>query len=115
MKNSTNLEVQDFLKKLETQNPEKYEILQKAREVVFKTQPKSAERVMYGGIMFTGDEDWGGLFVSKNHVSFEFSQGFSFNDPNLLLEGMGKFRRHLKITSLDDIEAKQVEFFVEQV
>ena len=37
------------------------------------------------------------------------------NDPKKLLEGTGKFRRHLKIRSLSDIKDKKVEFFVKQI
>ena len=35
-------------------------------------------------------------------------------DPNKLLEGSGKFRRHLKIKSKEDISNKDVDFFVKQ-
>ncbi len=35
-------------------------------------------------------------------------------EPGGLLEGNGKFRRHLKIRSFDDVEDKQVESFVRQ-
>ena len=65
--------------------------------------------------MFTLDgRDYGGTFVSKHHVSFEFSRGYSLDDPDGLLEGTGKYRRHLKIRELSDIEDKSVKFFVKQ-
>jgi len=70
--------------------------------------------MMYGGIMFSLEDDFGGLFVRKNHVSFEFGSGVTMDDPDNILEGIGKFRRHLKIRSLADIKDKKVEFFVEQ-
>lgn len=47
-------------------------------------------------------------------VSFEFGSGAYMNDPHKILEGTGKFRRHLKIRSLTDIEDKKVDFFVKQ-
>lgn len=90
-------------------------ILQKLREIVFENYPQVNERMMYGGILFSLDDDFGGLFVSKNHVSFEFGNGYMMKDPNKLLEGTGKYRRHLKISTLSDIEKKKVEFFVKQV
>ncbi len=70
---------------------------------------------MYGGIMFSLDGDLGGLFVRKNHISFEFTEGFLMNDPKGMLEGKGKYRRHLKIRTLADIANKDVEFFVKQL
>ena len=36
------------------------------------------------------------------------------NDPNGLLEGKGKYRRHLKFKTLDDIQAKSLVYFVKQ-
>jgi hypothetical protein len=72
------------------------------------------ESMMYGGIMFSLDEDFGGIFVRKNHISFEFGNGYTMKDPDKLLEGTGKFRRHLKIIAFSDIEDKKVEFFVRQ-
>ena len=35
-------------------------------------------------------------------------------DPKKLLEGTGKFRRHLKIKSFEDVSDKEVAFFVKQ-
>ena len=64
--------------------------------------------------MFACEKDWGGVFVSKNHVSFEFTEGFMMNDPDRFLEGTGKKRRHLKISSISDISDKKVDFFVKQ-
>lgn len=37
---------------------------------------------MYGGIMFSPGDDFGGLFVYKNHVSFEFGNGAKFVAPH---------------------------------
>lgn len=115
MKKSKNEQVQKFLEEIMMIDSGKFEILQKLREVVFSNHAKVNERIMYGGIMFSLDkDDFGGLFVRKNHISFEFSSGAFMNDPYKMLEGTGKFRRHLKIRSLADLEDKKVDFFVKQ-
>ncbi len=114
MKNSKDKRVQQLLRDFEALGTEKYAIIQRLRKIVFATYPRVSERVMYGGIMFSLDEDFGGVFVNKHHVSFEFGNGFRMSDPKNFLEGKGKFRRHLKIRSMTDIEAKEVEFFVNQ-
>ena len=115
MRKSNNTKVQTFLNEVECFDSQKHTILQKSREIVFAENKNVTERIMYGGIMFTSSKDFGGIFVSKNHVSFEFSQGFQFNDPQSLLEGTGKFRRHLKLKSVADISEKNLSFFVKQV
>lgn len=112
---SKNDRVQVFLNDLQDSAPEKHELIQALRILVFKAHPKTTERIMYGGIMFSLGDDFGGIFPYKDHVSFEFSQGFKMKDPNKLLEGKGKFRRHLKLHSLEEVETKKASFFVEQV
>ncbi len=115
MKNSKNESVQTFLEETNILNGEQFNTLQELRKIVFRIYPKTNERMMYGGIMFSLDEDFGGIFTRKNHISFEFGSGYKMEDPNNFLEGSGKFRRHLKIKSFSDIEDKTVDFFVKQV
>ncbi len=112
---SKNIDVQAFLNDIETVDKQKYLLLNKLRQIVFEHYDEIGERMMYGGIMFSLDGDLGGLFVRKNHISFEFAEGFLMNDPRNMLEGKGKYRRHLKIRTLADIANKDVEFFVKQL
>jgi hypothetical protein len=107
--------VQYFLDELEAFDPEKFAIISRLRRIVFVHFPDVNERIIYGGIMFSLKDDFGGLFAYKHHVSFEFSNGYKMHDPEKMLEGKGKFRRHLKIRLLEDIDAKKTEFFVQQI
>ncbi len=94
--------------------PQKAAIVQQVRKLVFSVLPTVSERVMYGGIMFSLKKDFGGVFVYKNHVSVEFTKGVHMRDPEHFLEGGGKFRRHIKLLSIEDIEAKQLASFIRQ-
>lgn len=112
---SKNEKVQNFLDEILIIDAEKHNFLIEMRDIIFNIYPETNERIMYGGIMFSlNSEDFGGLFVRKNHISFEFSKGFEMKDPNRFLEGSGKFRRHLKIRSKEDIKNKEIAFFVKQ-
>lgn len=111
---SKNKEVQVFIDKLGKTDPVKHQIIEVSRKLVFENFPNATERMMYGGILFSLEEDFGGVFAYKNHVSFEFSIGFKFNDPEKLLEGNGKYRRHVKIKYLDEVKTKKLDFFVKQ-
>ena len=93
----------------------KHLILEGIRKIFFEQYPKVEEHMMYGGILFKLDEDVAGVFVYKNHVSLEFSYGFKFEDPNNMLEGGGKYRRHLKLNSVDDLQLKNLDYFVKQI
>ena len=114
MKKSKNEKVQKFLYDIESIDAEKLRILQELRDIILIQYPEVNERMVYGGIMFSHKDDFGGLFVRKQHISFEFSNGFAMKDPKKLLEGTGKYRRHLKIRSLAGIKDKEVDFFVKQ-
>lgn len=113
---SESKEVQDFLEEILATDEEKSSILKELREMVFTNFEETNEKIMYGGIMFSNqrDENWGGIFAYKNHVSFEFTEGFKLQDPNNILDGAGKKRRHIKIKSLADIEEKKVESFIKE-
>ena len=73
----------------------------------------------YGGEVLAHDPDSdkkfvGGIYVYKDHVSLEFSQGASFDDPDARLEGKGKNRRHLKLMTVEDVMGKGAEEFLKQ-
>ncbi|MGL4759359.1 MAG: DUF1801 domain-containing protein [Patescibacteria group bacterium] len=111
---SNDQKVEQFLKDLAISDDSKSGIIEVIRFIIFENYPLVKERIMYGGIMFSNENDFGGVFVSKKHVSFEFGNGYLFNDKNQYLEGTGQFRRHLKFTSLTDIEDKNFVNFLQQ-
>ncbi|MCF7797358.1 MAG: DUF1801 domain-containing protein [Lentisphaeria bacterium] len=115
MKKPENVAVQKFLDEIELIDAEKADALIGIREIILNHFPKTDERIMYGGIVFfLDDEMYSGLFLNKKHVTLEFSRGFLMEDPNRVLEGKGKYRRHLKILTKDDVLSKGVSFFVKQ-
>jgi len=114
MEKSVDKGVQEFIDKTGASDPIRHQILLELRKIVFENFPDVKERMMYGGILFSLDDDFGGVFVYKNHVSFEFGNGFLFQDPEKLLEGNGKYRRHVKIKYLDEVKTKKLDFFVKQ-
>ncbi len=73
----------------------------------------------YGGQVFVPDASdpktfVGGVFAYKGHVSVEFSDGATFDDPVARLEGKGKARRHLKLHAVRDIEDKDLAGYIRQ-
>lgn len=87
------------------------------KEIVEQIAPDVRFVPKYGGEVLAPypDDDKkfvGGIFAYKDHVSLEFSEGASFDDPDGRLEGKGKNRRHLKFTAAEDVEAKGAEGFL---
>lgn len=89
------------------------------KKIVNEIAPDARYVSKYGGeVMVPGFGDdkqfVGGIFGYSEHVSLEFSEGASFNDPDGPLEGKGKNRRHLKFQTLKDVEAKDARSFLTQ-
>lgn len=89
------------------------------KELVDQLAPDVRYVTKYGGEVFCVDTHddkafVGGIFTNKAHVSLEFSQGALFDDPAAQLEGTGKHRRHLKLRTVDDVDAKGVKALLKQ-
>ncbi len=109
-----NNQIDKFLEEIKGQDFGKYEVLTRLRDIVLEVYPSVSETFKYGGIMFSLKDDFGGLFVSKNHVSFEFTYGYKLASE-LKLEGNGKYRRHLKINTLNDTVVENVRVLLRQI
>ncbi len=107
--------VEQFITDTKDIDAEKGEIVLALRALVHDLTKTVDESIKYGGIVFTEEgELLSGIFVYKKHISLEFSFGAELNDPNVLLEGKGKLRRHLKFTSKQDLETKMPLFYIKQ-
>ncbi|PKM42245.1 MAG: hypothetical protein CVV05_19090 [Gammaproteobacteria bacterium HGW-Gammaproteobacteria-1] len=92
--------------------PAMYAIAERARRTIHAAVPDTTERVMYGGFMFAAPQDFCGVFVYAQHVSVEFGAGAELDDPLGVLEGKGKFRRHIKLRTVEDIKARHLRDYV---
>ena len=89
------------------------------KEIVEQIAPDVRFLPKYGGeVLVHGPESdkkfVSGIYVYKDHVSLEFSQGASFDDPDGRLEGKGKGRRHLKLAKVEDAMGKDADRFLKQ-
>ncbi len=106
-----NLEM--HLRDLREHSFEFHDMVLRIRSLFLEACPGLTEAVKYGGIVFLKQKELiGGVFVYKEHVSVEFSQGSSFPDPDAILEGKGKYRRHIKLHDMEDIEVKYLADFI---
>ncbi len=102
-----------LLKELKEFDLEKYNIVSTLRNLVMKDK-QTNEEVKYGGLYYSLEKPYTGIFVSKKHVSMEFSNGAKLEDPDNLLQGSGKQRRHLKFTSVNEIPKAKIATFLKQ-
>jgi len=112
---SSNEKVNVFLIDIQTSFPDKYETVEKIRAIFFDESPKIEEDIKYGGIVFNvSGQLVGGIYIYKQHISIEFSNGANLTDKDGFLEGKGKMRKHLKILDENDIKDKKVSFYINQ-
>lgn len=93
-------------------DPERFELVQALRKIILGLESSITEEVKYGGILFSADKPFCGIFSYTKHVSLEFGAGASLPDTFKVLEGEGKFRRHIKLASAEDIAAKHVSEYL---
>ena len=112
---SSNEKVNNFLIDIKATLPERYEIVEEIRASFISGNAEIDEDIKYGGIVFNiSGELVGGIFLYKQHLSIEFSHGAQFDDPEKLLEGKGKMRRHLKILEKGELKTKNISFYINQ-
>ena len=115
MTESAGSKVNKFIEDIQYQSPEKHQILVALRQMITQANPELEEGIKYGGLVFTlSNVLLGGVFVYKNHLSLEMGRGPDLPDPEKILEGKGKTRRHIKMSAIEDIKAKKVESFVKK-
>ncbi|WP_176450332.1 DUF1801 domain-containing protein [Pseudomonas delhiensis] len=89
-----------------------FRLLCRVRELALAVAPDVHDEVKYGGVLFSRARPFGGVFAYAGHVTLELSQGASLDDPHGVLEGSGKQRRHIKLRTPDDVEARQVAYYL---
>ncbi|VEA64471.1 Uncharacterized conserved protein [Serratia plymuthica] len=90
------------------------DVVQRVRHVAAAAGDDVSESVKYGGIMFSHTAFFCGVFAYSGHVTVEFGRGYLLGDHQRMLEGGGKYRRHIKLYSVADIETKHLADYVRQ-
>ena len=97
----------------------KTKIIDSLEEMTIDLAPDANLRPMYGGTVVELETDnpksrIGGFYVYADYVSFEFANGVQIEDPDGVLEGTGKLRRHVNLRSADDVKNKTCKRFLVQ-
>ena len=104
--------INKLLQDIRLLDEDRYALVQTLRELVLKLDDAVTEEVKYGGLLFSGAKPFCGIFSYTKHVTLEFGQGASLPDKFKKLEGEGKYRRHIKLTSEQDISDKHVHAYL---
>ncbi len=106
--------VEQLLHDLQLTHPDLHALVQAVLSVIRAVAPKASEQVMYGGILFSAPEHFCGVFAYSAYITVEFGKGAELADKHGMLEGKGKFRRHIKLQTVADIESKHLKNYIAQ-
>jgi hypothetical protein len=104
--------VSNWLENIRTNDELRYQFVQAVRDVILQSGNDITEEIKYGGILFSKDGAFCGLFSYTAHISLEFGNGAELPDTYRVLEGKGKGRRHIKLAGISDVESKHVKYYV---
>ncbi len=81
-------------------------VTKRLRAFVNEHAPKLVEQVKWGSLCFVGKGVVCYTHALEEHVDFGFFQGALLDDPQQLLQGKGKFLRHVKVRKPADVKEK---------
>ncbi len=90
---------------LRDQSPKNQTIIRALRRFVRSAEPQLVESVKWGnGCWLAGTEPVAYVYADAGWVQFGFLTGSSLADPDGLLEGTGRYVRHIKVRRAGDID-----------
>ena len=90
---------------LADQAPRNQNVIRGLRKFVKRIAPELQESVKWGnGCWIQGKAPVAYVYSAPDHVQFGFFGGSALQDPNRLLQGQGKFVRHIKVRKRSDID-----------
>jgi hypothetical protein len=111
---------ESFERVLEGNTPEVRQIAERVRGLVFERMPDAVEWIDTGnGLGAYGTEKkmsalLFAIIPHKTHVNLQFADGVELDDPDGLVEGIGKRIRHVKLRSLEDVDRPAARRLVDQ-
>lgn len=90
---------------LADQSPKNQDVIRALRKFVKRVAPNLQEFVKWGnGCWVKGNAPVAYVYSAPDHVQFGFFAGSALKDPKGLLNGKGKFVRHIRVVERSDID-----------
>ena len=100
---------------LASQAPRNQGVIRALRKFVKRVAPQLQESVKWGnGCWVQGKAPVAYVYSAADHVQFGFFRGSALRDRSGLLEGTGKFVRHIKVRKRSDIDERAFEGLLRQ-
>ena len=92
----------------------KARIIARVRKIILQAAPQAKESIKWAQPVYESNGPFAYTKAFKNDVNFGFWRGVDIKDPKGFLQGSGSKMRHVKLTSLDDVEESTFADFVRQ-
>jgi hypothetical protein len=92
----------------------KAEVASKVRQIVLEAAPDSAESIKWAQPVYETNGPFCYMKAFKNSVNFGFWRGVELEDPRGLLQGTGDKMRHVKLSSIEDVDEEALGALVQQ-
>ncbi|HEY0672658.1 MAG TPA: DUF1801 domain-containing protein [Longimicrobiales bacterium] len=100
---------------LEDQTPSNRAIIRALRQFVKRSEPKLKETVKWGNGCWVGESGpVAYVYAATGYVQFGFFHGSLLSDSKGLLEGTGKYVRHIKVHDPSDIDNRAFAALLKQ-
>jgi len=97
------------------QPPRNQGIIRVLRRFVKRVAPQLQEAVKWGnGCWVKENAPVAYVYSARDHVQFGFFRGATLRDPQGLLQGKGKFVRHIRVVKRTDIDEDAFEALLRQ-
>jgi hypothetical protein len=104
-------DVDQFMAKLE---PNIQKLANTIRNFLFEVEPEFEEIKKWGRPAYLMNGMVCAIDSYKNHINLGFAKGTSLSDSGNLLEGTGKNIRHIRISSIEDIQRNEVKSLIKE-
>jgi hypothetical protein len=94
--------------------PELRPVVTLLRKLMRENAPDATEEIKYGIPMWSGTYAFAFLNPTKREVTFGFSHGVHLVDRFGLLEGRGKWARHVKLRTVADANVPALRSYIKQ-
>ena len=92
----------------------KGDVVSGVRHVILRAAPEAKESIKWAQSVYESNGLFAYIKAFQNAVNFGFWRGVDLKDPRGLLQGSGGKMRHVKLTSLDDVDENTFADFVRQ-
>ena len=89
-------------------------IVTRVRKIILQAAPQAKESIKWAQPVYESNGPFAYIKAFKNDVNFGFWRGVYIKDPKGFLQGSGGKMRHVKLTSLDDVDESIFADFVRQ-